>query len=91
MAGRGWGPKVKVKKNRPGATFRRWPEVIFSRRAKNFPFSPGANLGGFGLLENGGNSAFETMDQAGVFPMISELCGGFLPCHGRRVRSNAAL
>ena len=37
---------------------------------KKLPFSPGANLGGFGLLRNGGNRMFEIMGQAGVFPAI---------------------
>ena len=35
-------------------------------RKKKSPFSPGANLGGFGLLRNGGKHMFEIMGQAGV-------------------------
>ena len=35
---------------------------------KKFPFLPGANLGGFGLLSNGGNRMFQIMVQGGVFP-----------------------
>ena len=34
------------------------------------PFSPGANLGGFGLLRNGGKGVFEIMGQAGVLPAM---------------------
>ena len=51
-----------------------WPELSFSTcahgalRKNSFPFSPGANLGGFGLLRNGGKHMFAIMGQAGVFP-----------------------
>ena len=42
---------------------------------KKPPFSPGANLGGFGLLRNGGKRMFEIMGQAGVFPaMYPSVC-----------------
>ena len=41
-----------------------------SVRKKGFPFSRGANLGGFGLFRNGGKGIFEIMGQAGVFPAI---------------------
>ena len=44
--------------------------AYFLVSAKKFPFSPGANLGGFGLLENGEESTFEIMGQGGVFPAI---------------------
>ena len=37
---------------------------------KMFPFLPGANVGGFGLLKNGGESTLEIMDQAGAVPAI---------------------
>ena len=42
------------------------------RRAaqKKFPFLPGANLGGLGLLTNGGKRMFKIMGPAGVFPVI---------------------
>ena len=38
--------------------------------AKMFPFSPGAKLGAFGVLKNGGKNIIEIMGQAGVFPVI---------------------
>ena len=37
---------------------------------KSLCFSPGANLGGFGLLRNGGKRALAILGQAGVFPAI---------------------
>ena len=52
------------------------PELFFfNTRARRdmqnkFPFSAGENLGGFGLLRNGGKHMFEIMVQAGVFPAI---------------------
>ena len=59
-----------------GTWMGKWPELIFffnmhARRdtQNKFPFSPGANLGGFGLLKNGGNCMFQIMVQGGVFPM----------------------
>ena len=49
--------------------------MIFSTRAcspmlKEVPFLSGANLGGSGLLKDGGKSIFEIMGQAGVFHVI---------------------
>ena len=41
-----------------------------ARRANKFPFSPGANLGGCGLLQNARKSIFEIMGQAGVRPAM---------------------
>ena len=54
---------------RPKA-LKKWTCSRAARRAKKFPLSPGANLGGFGLLRNGGKSIFEIMGQTGVFPAI---------------------
>ena len=44
--------------------------VCAVRRAKEFPFSPGAKLGGFGLLRNVAKLVFKTMGQVGVFPAM---------------------
>ena len=38
---------------------------------KKSPFSPAANLGGFGLLRNRGKRMFQIMGQAGVFSAMN--------------------
>ena len=45
------------------------PGARAARRAKKFPFRPGIDLGGIGMLKNVGKDGFQILGQTGVPPV----------------------